>query len=101
MIFLSSVDASKVQYLQTTFDEASVKKNDVLFLGFFLITFCLGMVPVSAATSYVRVNQVGYLTTDTKVAIAFSNSSLSGLTFSIVRVSDSATVWGPTTFPAS
>lgn len=51
--------------------------------------------PLSAAPRYLRVNQAGYLPADTKVALAFSNDDISGLTFSVVRISDGATVFGP------
>ncbi len=44
---------------------------------------------------YVRVNQIGYLTTDTKVAIAFANTSLSTLTFSIINNVGGAVLYGP------
>ena len=54
-----------------------------------------------AATDYVRVNQVGYLSGDTKVAIAFANSSLSSLTFEVINASTSAVLWGPAVFPAT
>jgi endoglucanase len=54
-----------------------------------------------AATDYVRINQVGYLSTDTKVAIAFANGSLAALSFSVVDAGTSAVVWGPAPFPAS
>lgn len=56
---------------------------------------------LDAAARYLRVNQVGYLSTDTKVAIAFSNDNLSGLSFSVLRSSDSAVLFGPTVLPAS
>ena len=56
---------------------------------------------VHAAARYVRVNQVGFLANDQKLAVAFSNDNLSALTFSIVRVSDSAVVFGPASFPAT
>lgn len=44
---------------------------------------------------YIRVNQIGYLTTDTKVAIAFANTSLSAQTFSIINNVGGAVVYGP------
>jgi hypothetical protein len=52
------------------------------------------------APRYIRVNQVGYLSADPKVALAFSNDDLNDLSFSVVRASDGALAWGPTPFPA-
>ena len=55
----------------------------------------------SAATDYVRVNQVGYLSADQKLAIAFANGSLSTLSFSVVDASSGSILWGPTAFPTT
>ena len=68
---------------------------------FALLATLLPSAVLPAAARYVRVNQVGYLTADSKVAVAFSNDNLSALTFSILRASDSSVVWGPAAFPAS
>ena len=68
-----------------------------------LLLACTFLAPElrAAAMDFVRVNQVGYLSADAKIAVAFSNSSLSGLTFSILRVSDNAVMFPATAFPAS
>lgn len=59
------------------------------------------VLPLWAATDYIRVNQIGYLTSDTKIATAFANSSLSTLTFSVVQYSTNTVLWGPTAFPST
>jgi hypothetical protein len=66
--------------------------------GFIVVTWLflsLHCPPLSAAPKYVRVNQVGYLSSDTKIAVAFSNDNLDGLTFSVVRISDGGVAFGP------
>lgn len=52
---------------------------------------------------WVRVNQVGYGTADTKIAMAFCSnaSNISGLSFSVINTGTGVTVWGPAAFPAS
>ena len=73
----------------------------LLLAGALLASLLLAQSLRAATPDYVRVNQVGYLTADTKIAVAFSNSSLAGLSFSILRASDNAVMAGPTAFPAS
>ncbi len=48
-----------------------------------------------AAPRHIRVNQVGFLPGETKIANLFSNDNLSGATFSVIRISDNAEVFGP------
>ena len=73
-----------------------MKKSGMLLL--FLLVFSG---TAFSAARYIRVNQVGYLPGDAKVAVAFSNDNLSALTFSIIKNSDNTVVWGPTAFPTS
>ena len=64
----------------------------VLLYGLALNISCLS---ADAADKHLRVNQVGYLPADTKVAIVSTNDNLSGWTFSIVKVSDGSVAFGP------
>ncbi len=90
-----------------------VKKIQTFVLFVLLITFCCAVssvhaaAPANASTTagvdgdYIRVNQVGYLSSDTKVAIAFSNTSLSTQTFSIINSNGGATLFGPAALVAT
>ena len=60
----------------------------VLALNFSCLSVC-------AADKHLRVNQVGYLPSDTKVAIVSTNDNLSGWMFNVIKVSDGGVVFGP------
>ncbi len=47
---------------------------------------------------YLRVNQVGYLPDDPKIAIAFARTPLDGLRFEVVDAASGRRVWGPRSF---
>ncbi len=115
---MTPADASEI----VPFEEVVVKRLSVVTIQTFLLITVLSLLSVRSAQAacaayatanfstipgptndWVRVNQVGYAATDTKVAMAFCNnsSSISGLTFSIINTATSATVFGPTAFPAS
>ncbi len=64
-------------------------------LNFFIINFILFLSLNYAAERYIRVNQVGYLASDIKVANLFSNDNLTGATFSVKRIADNVEVFGP------
>lgn len=68
-----------------------------------LVLLCLAVpsLAVAANPRYVRVNQVGYLSTDIKVAVAFSNDNLSALSYQLLKVSDGSVLVAATAFPAS
>lgn len=46
---------------------------------------------------YIRVNQVGYLPNDTKIAVAFASEKLDNLKFEIIDAKSGKRVWGPNT----
>ena len=62
----------------------SIKKISVLVLVL-VMTFVAAVVPqsISAASAYIRVNQVGYMTSGQKVAYVLTNNSLNGASFTI------------------
>ena len=72
------------------------------FIGIFLpvITLFIFLPPGLTAPRYLRVNQVGYLPGDTKVAVAFSNDDLSSLSFLLIDEAAGGTAFGPRSFPA-
>ena len=55
---------------------------------------CAGS-PATGAERYLRINQVGYLPDDHKVAVAFSNDDLGSLTFSLLSFPEGNTAFGP------
>ena len=66
-------------------------------LGRLLVTFCALTLCSSASAqsgAFIRINQVGYLPTDTKIAIAFSRTTLNG-NFVIADASNRVVFRGP------
>lgn len=78
-----------------------VKKTKITAISSLILMLCGMASPALSVTDYIRVNQIGYLTTDTKIAVAFAKSSLATLTFEVINASTSAVLWGPTAFPAT
>jgi len=70
--------------------------------GFWLRTVLAAAILGNARTAsaqqvYIRVNQVGYLPHDSKVAVAFSHRALDGSSFEVVEAATGRVAWGPCT----
>lgn len=82
------------------------KHNRVTYRLFIYLTFCVAGLPGLPATAaaqsgtYVRVNQLGFDPTETKIAIAFSNDVLPDL-FTIKDAANGATVFTAKVTPVS
>jgi len=66
-----------------------------LFLLPLVFLFLLPTLTASGAPRYLRANQQGYLPSDTKVAIAFSNDDISALNFRVIDATTGETAFGP------
>lgn len=79
--------------------------NILVFLSFTVLGLGLPITGNAAgadsARVYLRVNQLGYLPNDAKIAIAFSHQPQPGLAFEIIDTQTGNTVWGPRSVESS